>query len=89
MIKEDDPYEGLKNRSWKELRDTVEELEDELFKAEQDAKKAEELMAMVSYIATNYAIYVMSTDEENKGGKEELLCLRDNIIKEAYDKFSK
>ena len=89
MIKDEDPYENLKNRSWKELRDTVEELEFELSKAEEDVKKCEELMAMVSYIATNYAIFVMSTDKDNKGGKEELLCLRDNIIKEAYDKFNK
>jgi hypothetical protein len=85
MIKDEDDYENLKNLTWKQLRDRVEELDTELFNAEQELKRVQMLEVMVTYVATNYAIYVMASDPENKGGKEELDALRDNIVKEALD----
>ena len=69
------------------MNQTYKELKNELELKEQELKQIE---AMCSYIATNYAIFVISHDEENKDSSEKsLIALRDNIIKEAYDKFSK
>jgi hypothetical protein len=52
-------------------------------------KDLELLQGMCSYIATHYATFVITTEEKNAINIDDVMVLRDNIIKEAEDKFCK
>lgn len=74
----DEKYSNLRGCTWKQLREMVEELLDK-------NKDVSKMQVMLTYIASNYAIYVMASDPDNKGGKPEMEALRDSILKEASD----